>query len=60
MIKNKAPGYSMGNKSKSYKEMEFEKNSYKPAPSSYESKGAFERKNGTTIGTSNRKDLTET
>lgn len=60
-VKNKAPGFSMSAKSKSYKQMTFDKNSYKPAPTCYDSKGAFDKKNsGIFIGSSKRKDLTET
>ena len=59
-VKNKSPGFSLGVKSKSYHQLQFEKNDYKPAPVHYESKGSFNKKNGTVIGSSNRKDLTET
>ena len=59
-VKNHAPGYTMSTKSKSYKQMTFEKNNYKPAPTSYGSKGAFQKKNGIFIRSSNRKDLTKT
>lgn len=57
---HKAPNYSMGNKSKSAKQIEFDHNRYKPAPTNYNAKGTIEKKNGTFIGTSQRKDLTET
>ena len=59
-VKNRQPRFSMSAKSKSYKQMTFDKNSYKPGPTNYEAKGAFERKNGIFIGGSQRKDLTET
>ena len=57
-VKNKAPGFSMATKSKSYRQLEVDLNKYKPAPVSYESKGSFERKNGVVIGSSLRRDLT--
>lgn len=60
IIKSKAPGFSMATKSKSYKQLEFEKNEYKPAATAYESKSTFDKKQGGLIGSSTRKDLTET
>lgn len=59
-VKNKAPGFSMSARSKSYKQMTFDKNSYKPAPTCYDSKGNLEKKSAVFIGSSKRKDLTET
>lgn len=50
----------MGAKSKSYHQLEFDLNEYKPAPVSYEAKGSFQKPNGVFIGSSTRKDLTET
>ena len=60
VVKTKAPKYSMAARSKSYKQMEFENNQYKPAPSTYDVKGDFANKAGARIGTSQRKELTET
>ena len=57
-IKNKAPGFSMSTKSKSYRDIVKDNNQYKPAPVSYESKGSFQKPNGIFIGSSKRKDLT--
>ena len=59
-VKNKAPGFSMSTKSKSYREIVKDNNLYKPAPVSYEAKGSFQKPNGIFIGSSSRKDLTET
>ena len=51
----------MATRSKSYKQLTTEKNMYQPAPTAYDSfKGSFIRNTKTVIGTSNRKDLTET
>jgi hypothetical protein len=55
--KNKAPNYSMSTMSKSYNQMTVDNNSYKPAPTSYNFKDSFEKKNGVVIGTSIRKGL---
>lgn len=50
----------MSTKSKSYREIVKDNNLYKPAPVSYETKGSFQKPNGIFIGSSSRKDLTET
>lgn len=44
-----SPNYTMSTKSKSYHQMTFEKNSYKPAPTSYNNQG-FSKKGGVVIG----------
>lgn len=59
-VKSKAPNFTMAPRSKSYRQLEFDLNEYKPAPVSYEAKGSFQKKNGIFIGCSSRKDLTET
>ena len=59
-VLNKAPVHSLGNKSKSNKQIDFDHNAYKPGPTSYETKRDFINKNGTFVGSSQRKDLTET
>lgn len=50
----------MSTRSKSYHQLTFERNIYTPSPTAYKHKGAFEKKNGVVIGSSNRKDLTQT
>jgi hypothetical protein len=59
-ILNKAPVYTLGNKSKSNKQIDFDHNNYKPAPTNYETKGSFIQNNGVFVGSSSRYDLTET
>lgn len=56
----KAPVFSLGNKSKSAMQIITDHNTYKPASTSYEAKGAFDSRHGVVIGSSQRKDLTET
>jgi hypothetical protein len=55
---NKAPVFSMGNKSKSAKKIIDDHNSYKPSPVIYENKSSFERSTRIIFGSSSRKDLT--
>ena len=50
----------MGNKSKSIHEIINDDNLYKPGPTNYQTKDGFHNKSGVFIGTSKRKDLTET
>lgn len=52
----------MSTRSKSYHQLTADQNMYTPGPTKYDHKGSFENKNpsGVVIGTSNRKDLTET
>ena len=50
----------MSTKSKSYRQLEVDLNTYKPAPVAYESKDSFKKDHGVFIGSSKRKDLTET
>lgn len=57
-VKNKSPVYTMSTMSKSYHQMTFDKNNYKPGPTNYNHKGSFEKKNGTVMGNSVRRDLT--
>ncbi len=57
-VLNKSPIYSMGNKSKSNRQIDFDHNTYKPAPTNYLSKSDLIKKNGVVIGSSVRKDLT--
>lgn len=60
-VLNKTPVYTLGNKSKSTHHIDFDHNTYKPGPTSYKnSKGNFINKNGVFIGSSSRKELTET
>lgn len=59
-VLNKAPVFSLGNKSKSARQIIFDHNAFKPAPSNYISKDDLIKKNGVVIGSSDRKDLTET
>jgi hypothetical protein len=59
-ILNKAPVYSIGNKSKSTNQIDFDNNAYKPAPTNYNAKQNFINKHGVFIGASSRKELTET
>lgn len=59
-VLSKAPVFSMGNKSKSTHQIDFDHNNYKPAPTNYNSKEDFIKNHGIFIGTSVRKDLTET
>jgi hypothetical protein len=56
----KSPVYTLGNKSKSNRQIDFDQNTYKPAPTNYPAKGTFEKKHGTFVGTSERQELTET
>jgi hypothetical protein len=57
-IKGKSPIFSMGSKSKSYHQIIFDMNDYKPSPAAYDYKNSINKKNGTFIGNSKRKDLT--
>lgn len=57
-MKNKAPGFSISTRSKSYHQLTFDNNIYSPGPTQYNHSGGFEKNNGIFIGTSNRKDLT--
>ncbi len=52
----------MSTRSKSYHQLTADQNMYTPGPTKYDQKGSFGNKNlsGVVIGTSNRKDLTET
>lgn len=50
----------MSAKCKSYHQLTFDNNVYTPGPTNYNHKGGFEKDHGIFIGTSNRKDLTET
>ncbi len=59
-VLNKSPVYNLGNKSKSARQIIFDHNSYKPAPSNYISKDDLIKKTGVVMGTSDRQDLTET
>ena len=59
-VRNSQPGYSMKGRSKSSKQLTDEKNEFKPSPSQYCLKGSFNNPNGTVMGTSARKALTET
>jgi len=59
-VQNKAPVYTLGKKSKSAREIDFDNNSYKPAPTNYPTKDIFKLSSGTFMGSSNRKELTET
>jgi len=59
-VLNKSPVYSMGNKSKSAKEIINEHNKYQPGAGNYESKGSFHDTQGFLIGKDVRHDLTET
>jgi hypothetical protein len=59
-VKKKAPNFTMSTMSKSYHQLTFEKNTYKPGPTTYNKNSTSENKNGIFIGTSSRKDLTET
>jgi hypothetical protein len=59
-VKNKAPNFSMAAKCMSYHQLTFDNNVFSPSPTIYNHKGGFEKTNGIFIGTSNRKDLTET
>ena len=59
-ILNKSPAFSLGNKSKSTHQIDFDHNNYKPGPTNYEKKGTFNTKNGVIVGSSQRKELTET
>lgn len=56
---NKAPNYSLGNRSKSARQIDFDHNNYKPGPTNYDAK-KIGSKHGPFIGSSQRKDLTET
>jgi hypothetical protein len=57
-VKKKAPKFTMSTMSKSYHQLTFEKNTYKPSPTTYNKIGTLENKTGIFIGTSSRKDLT--
>lgn len=59
-VLNKAPVYTLGNRSKSARQIDFDHNTYKPAPTNYETKRDFLNKHGTFIGSSQRQNLTET
>lgn len=59
-VKNKAPHFSMSTRSKSTHELNFDKNIYTPAPNTYRQSDPYAKKGHVVIGTSNRKDLTET
>jgi len=59
-VLNKSPVFSLGKRSKSTHEIVFDHNTFKPAPTNYNAKSDLVHKNGIVIGTSNRKDLTET
>ena len=59
-VLNKAPAHSLGNKSKSTHHIDFDHNAYKPGPTNYETKKDLITKHGTFVGSSQRKDLTET
>ena len=59
-VLNKAPVFSLGKKSKSTQQIDFDHNAFKPGPTAYNSKETLVRTNGTFMGTSDRKDLTET
>ena len=50
----------MGGKSTSEREIVIDHNKYKPAPVSYNTRMSPVKQQGVVIGTSNRKDLTET
>lgn len=57
-VLNKTPVYTLGKRSKSTKQIDFDNNAYKPAPTNYKnSKGDFLNKHGVFIGSSSRKDL---
>lgn len=57
-VHNKQPVFTMGNKSKSFHQITFDKNDYKPAPTTYESKTSLGMANSAVIGISKRRDLT--
>jgi hypothetical protein len=59
-VLNKAPVFSLGNKSKSTHEIIFDHNTFKPAPTNYNAKSDLIKKHGAFIGSSQRQDLTET
>ena len=57
-VLNKSPVYTLGNKSKSTKNIIVDHNTYKPGPTNYETQKDFINKHGTFVGSSHRKDLT--
>ena len=59
-VLNKAAVQSLGNKSKSTAQINFDHNAYKPGPTQYKEKTEFVTKHGTFIGSSQRQHLTET
>jgi hypothetical protein len=59
-ILTRSPSFTVGTRSKSYGQIIFEQNAYKPGPTSYDSKNNHNKPNGVFIGISKRKDLCET
>lgn len=59
-VLSQSPVFSLGNKSKSAREIIFDHNSFKPAPTNYNTRVDLINKHGVVIGSSDRKDLTET
>lgn len=59
-VLNKSPVFSLGNKSKSTRQIDFDHNAFKPAPTNYNTKNQWDQKNGIFVGSSTRQDLTET
>ena len=57
-VLNKSPVYTLGNKSKSTKNIDFDHNAYKPGPTNYKTDKDFIKKHGTFVGSSQRYDLT--
>lgn len=55
-VLSQSPIFSLGNKSKSAKEIIFDHNSFKPAPTNYNT--SLINKHGAVIGSAERKDLT--
>lgn len=45
-IKHKLPEFSMSKRSKSYREIVYDNNLYKPAPTAYQTKGSFNNPKG--------------
>lgn len=58
-ILNKAPAFTLGNRSKSARQIDLDHNSYKPGPTVYDAKKQTGM-HGPFIGSSQRRDLTET
>jgi hypothetical protein len=58
-VLNKSPAFSLGNRSKSARQIDFDHNTFKPGPTAYNKDGA-KRSKAAFIGSSHRKELTET